>query len=334
MQQKIEANYLWWTLIAIALFSAQPLFGAVEGRYFHYFALEADYVLLRRANNHDKSLVVVPSSAGSSATDTTMISSANLVNDMPFKSGFSAALKIFYGLRSTWEFRYLGRFHWRGEKEVTSVQSLLTLPGGFGADTVDYAAAQHARGVYSSNMYTSEVNYWRHATPRYTDHFSVSWLMGLRFFNIEEKLKLSFATGNSASRYRVKTRSRSFGLQAGFSLEYNPYRVLTWGGVAKVGALFNRGRQSTLLLDNNNTVALLQGAASRSDFAYCAQVYPFIEWRPTKSFDIIVHYQVLYIGGIAVADSQLFFDEGGEIRFSSNGDIIYHGLTAAIHFNF
>ena len=158
--------------------------------------------------------------------------------------------------------------------------------------------------------------------------------MGLRFFQVEEKIRLGFTRRLQESHYQVKTKGRSLGFQAGFMLEYNPYPFLTWGGVFKLGALFHRGRQETLWLDDADTLILLDKGANRSSFAYCGQVYPFIQWRPTKFFDFYLHYQVLYLGGAVVADSQLVFDEGGRVTVSTNGDIIYHGMTLGVQCNF
>ena len=36
---------------------ATSAFGAVRGAYYNHFAIEGDYVLLRRANSHNKHLV-------------------------------------------------------------------------------------------------------------------------------------------------------------------------------------------------------------------------------------------------------------------------------------
>lgn len=315
----------WTALLVIASCYVGTLLGVSEGRHHHYFAVEGDYVLLRRANSHGKTLVVTP--GGSAA-----ITSGNLIHKMTFEPGFSAALKAFYGVHSTWELRYMGRFRWEGRKTVMSTQDF-SLPNNDNPDGINSALLTSARAVYDSDMYTGEINYWRHASPRYIDFFSVSWLMGLRFFNIKEKINVLFGIGQRGLLYQVNTKSRSLGPQAGFSLEYNPYRFFTWGGVIKVGALFNRGRQTTGLFGATRNNAFLDQAVSGSNFAYTAQVYGFTEWRPTKFFTITFNYQVLYVGAVIVADSQLFFQEGG-IKLSSNGNIIYHGATAGIQFNF
>lgn len=305
---------------------------ASEGRYHHYFAFEGDYVLLKRAHSLNKSLVV-PS--GSNPNNVVILSSKNLIDDMSFEDGFSAALKVFGGIRSTWELRYLGLFQYLGEKRVDQGTHLgLTLPNNFGTATVDYANASQVQGIYRSSMYTGEANYWHHSTPQYIDYFSVSWLAGLRFFQVREKLKLLFSTQEEGSRYRVRTKNRSFGPQLGFTFECNPYSFFTWGGLIKLGGLFNRGRQSNQWLDQNNESILLNEGHSASNFAYCLEVRPFLEWHPSKFFTFIFHYQVLYLGGVVLSESQLFFHEGGGDQVSSNGDLIYHGATAGIQWNF
>lgn len=318
------------------------LFAAVEGTYHHYFALEGDFVLLRRANSAHKSLVVA--AGGPISPDITpdphcakepgkkMIGSNKLVNDMHFDPGLSVALKIFYGLRSTWEMRYTGLFNWMGKKKISCVQNL-RIPGPFANQTIDYNYADHAKTEYRSDFYNAELNYWRHVTPRHTDFFSFSWIAGLRFFNIDEKLKLYFTRVTSTSRYRVRTNSRAFGPQIGFNLEYNPYRFLTWGLTMKGGGLFDRGKQKTLMLDNNNSTVLKDHDPSGSNFAYFFQMYPFFEFRPVKFFSFFLNYQALYIGGVVVADKQIIFHDSGD-DLNNGGHIIYHGLTFGMQFNF
>ena len=127
-----------------------------------------------------------------------------------------------------------------------------------------------------------------HVTPRYTDHFSVSGIIGLRYFDIDEKIKMYFTKPfdeiPQTSRYRIRDRKHlTFGLQLGGDIECNPYQFLTWGLVVKGGGLFNRDRQRTLMLDKGNTIVHRNIDKSGFNFAYFAQVFPFIELRPHQA---------------------------------------------------
>ena len=335
-----------WKVLALFL-AANAAFGAVRGAYHNHFAIELDYVLLTRTNSHNKHLVSAaggpeglpaylepPSCAKEKGKE--LIESKELINDMNFDTGFSAALKAFQSIWVTWELRYTGGFAWKGKKTRHCLRNL-NLDGALAFETEDYNFADRVKAVLNSDMSTIELNFWRHVSPRYTDHFSVSWLAGLRYFDIDEKINLFFTkvrpTFNHNSRYRLKTENNSFGLQLGGDIEYNPYHFLTWGLAVKVGGLFNRGKQKTLMRDENNTVIIRDHDRSGSNFAYMAQIYPFIELRPTKHFFFIVNYQFLYVGNMVTADRNLRFHGSGSL-LDHEGHVIYHGFTGGIQFNF
>lgn len=335
--------YLWAALLSIC----SSAFGAVQGAYYMRFAVEMDYVLMRRANSHNKHLAAAaggPQEIPISATPIEcrkeegkpMLETKDLIHDMWFNSGFSVALKIFPSIHSTWEARYLGGLAWQGQKTRHCPRNL-NIDGNLAQFVIDYHFASRAKAIYNSKMYTYELNYWHHITPRYTDHFSVSWMAGLRYFDIDEKIKMYFTRPVNfvaqTSKYRVRTENTTFGLQLGGDFEYNPYSFLTWGLVVKVGGLFNRDKQKTLMLDRGNTFVVRDYDRSGSNFAYMAQVFPFIELRPTKHFFFLINYQVLYVGAVATADRNLLFHGDGNI-LDHDGHIIYHGATGAIQFNF
>ncbi len=326
-----------WKAVACFVLVLSSVWGRVAGSYDNYFALEADYVLLRRANSHNKHLV----SAAGVFTGTlgcdklegkAFIETKDLIHDMGFNSGFSAAVKAFPSIWSTWELRYTGGFNWKGQKNK-SCPGNLNLDGSLAFETVDYQFADRVKSRLRSDMYTPEFNFWRHMTPRYLDHFSVSWMAGLRYFRIDEKLKLFFTKNNQTSRYRLKTDDKSFGLQLGGMLEYNPYHFLTWGVAVKVGGLYNRGRVQTLMEDEGNTVTIRDQDRSGSNFAYMAQIYPYLEIRPTRHFFFNINYQVLYVGNVVTADRNVRF-HGTHSIFNHHGHILYHGFTGGLQFNF
>lgn len=318
-------------------------FGSVRGAYYNHFAIEGDYVLLRRANSHNKYLV---SAAGgpvnfpaqleppecAKEVGKPMIESKDLIHDMCFDSGFSLALKIFQSIKTTWEVRYLGGLSWQGKKNRSCLENL-NLDGTASYGTCDYEFASRVKTLYDSNMYSWQLNFWRHITPRYTDLFSVSWLAGFRMFDIDEKIKLYFHKNHRTSLYRVKTENESFGLQLGGDIEYNPYYFLTWGLVVKVGGMFNRDKQKTKMYDDNNTIEIRDVDRSGSNFSYMAEVYPFIELRPTKHFFFNINYRVIYVGAIATADRNITLHSSGS-TLDHDGHVIYHGLTGGMQFNF
>jgi len=328
----------------LALISASlPAFGAIKGAYYHNFAIEGDFVLWRRAKSLRKSLVkasggpltlnpVVEPPHCAKEPGKTLLQSGKLVNDMHFDPGLRISAKLFYSIHSTWVLSYTGMLNWKAGDKLHCPQNL-SLPGDAGFYTADYHYADRTKAVYLSDFYTVDLTYWRHVTPRYTDHFSVSWMIGVRFIDLDEKLKLYFTRNNRTSRYRVKTFNRAFGPFFGGDFEYNPYPFLTWGLVGNLGALVNRGEQKTLMLDLNNTRVLRDFDPSGTNFAYFAHVYPFLEFRFIKFFTFRVGYEMLYIGRVALADHQLIYHGSGD-KLNHEGNVIYHGLFAGIQFNF
>ncbi|NGX51029.1 MAG: hypothetical protein K1060chlam2_00886 [Chlamydiae bacterium] len=321
-------------------------YGEVRGAYFTHFAVELDYLYLKRDNSHNRHLAVAaggpvnfPSSTQPSKCakeeGKSLIDTRELIRDMDYNSGVSGAIKIFPSIKSTWEARYTGGFTWRGEETVNCVENL-NIDGRYAFQTQDYNFANRVKAIYDSDLYTLELNYHRHVTPRYTDHFAVSWLLGLRYFKIDEKIKLYFTKTFptlKTSRYRTRTENRTVGLQFGGCFEYNPYHFLTWGFVAKVAGLYGREEQHTLMGDQNNTLIFRNIHGRGSTFAYMGQFYPFIELRPSKHFFFIVNYQVLYIGNIATAPRNVRF-HGSRSHLDQEGHILYHGVTGGIQFNF
>lgn len=320
-----------------------PSFAAVQGAHHHRFALEGDFLLWRRTKSLSKSLA---KAAGGPLTfnpvleppncaklpGTTLVQSRQLVNDMSFEPGVRLSAKLFYSIYSTWVLSYTGFLNWKGEKQRHCPENL-NLPGELGQNSIDYHYADRVRAIYLSDFYSVDLTYWRHVTPRYTDHFSVSWMIGLRFFDIDEKLKLFYTKSLSTSSYRVKTLSRAFGPFFGGGIEYNPYHFLTWGLAGNIGGLFNRGKQDTFMRDNNNTIVVRDFTPSGSNFAYFVHIYPFIELRFVKFFTFRVGYDMLYIGRVALADHQFVFHGSGN-SLNHEGNVIYHGLFAGIQFNF
>jgi hypothetical protein len=318
-------------------------FATTRGVHNTHIAFEGDYVLLQRSNSHNKHLA---SAAGgplhyplhllepncAKEVGKPFIETKDLIHNMNYDTGFSIAVKIFPSLHSTWEGRYLGGFAWTGQKNKECLENI-NLDGSVADHTRDYQFASRVKALYLSNMYTYELNYWHHITPRYTDHFSVSWLAGFRYFNIGEKIKMYFHKDHQTSLYRAKVYNDSFGLQLGGDIEYNPYCFLTWGVVIKGGALFNRDKNKTKMFDDNNTVQIRDFDKSGSNFAYCAEIYPFIELRPTKHFYFNINYRVLYVGAIATADRNIVLHGSGQI-LDHDGHILYHGITGGLQFNF
>ena len=337
-QMKIFFLFLFTCLIHLLSFAA------VRGDPHHVIAFEGDLVLLRRANASHHALVMeqttkttsnplTPDITSQVTYEKNLMGSNTLVDKMRFDLGISAAAKLFATIYSTWEFRFTGPFNWKSTDKVSSLANNLQIPGSFATETHDYIHARKMRGKYISNFWNAEFNYWRHVTPRFYDFFSVSCIAGFRFFQVHEKIHLDYIRENNISYYKVSTKDWCFGPQVGLDIEYNPYRLFTWGLVLKVGGLFNSGKGKSTMTDLNNTITILKTDASDSNFAYFVQGYPFFEFRPIKFFTLFANYQALYLGAIVTSYKQVRFYKSKD-KLNHGGNIIYHGLTTGVQFNF
>ena len=325
--------------------------GDLFGIHYRNFSVEGDYVYLKRIKTGNAHLVqsagvtnpspIVPStpcvpgsgkrSKCSKVAGSNFINSNNLVDKMGYEPGLRVGLKLYYNMCSTWELRYTGLLYWKGEKEINCPGNL-RLPSCFVLNTQDYNFADRASAIYYSNLFTCDLNYWRHVTPRYLNMFSVSWTMGLRYIDIGEKIRLSYRKNTNSSHFRVKTHNHLFGPQFGGDFECNPYRFLTWGFGARAGALYCRSKQNTFMNDVNSTVVLKDFHPSGSNFAYMAEFFPFIDFSVTKHFTFHFSYEAFYVGKVTLADKQIDFPDGDDLY--DDGNIVYHGLFAGIQFNF
>jgi len=321
-------------LIALVTLCCFSSLYADRGADHHYVSVMGEFVYLRRAHSHNSRLVkaVGAPSVCKKKRGTTLINSSNLVCDMGFDPGFRLTLKAYQEDFGTFTLRYLGLFKWTGEKNVHCPNNI-RLPNKISFNTQDYLQADRAKGIYDSEFYTIDLNYWFHVTPRYVDYFSVSWTAGIRYLDIDEKLKLRFTKGDSRSQFRVKTSSRAGAAQIGADIHYNPYSVLTWGISARVGIMYNRGINKTRMTDQNNTVTLRQFNVNDTNFGYMSEIFPFIEIRPIKQFQIRISYELLWFEGVVTADRQFNFGSASE-DVNHNGSVIYHGLFAGMQFNF
>ncbi len=304
------------------------LFAHAEGAYQHNFSVEGDAVILRRANSAHRALAI-PSVKKDSRSP--HINSETLIHAMSFDPGASMALKVYWDTFATWELRYTSFFDWEETKRIHS-ESNISLPGAKSDQTKDYTFADAAHAKYTSDLFNVEGNFILHVTPRFIDAFSFSWQVGMRYFEIDETLRMRFTKEKRTSKYQADVWNYAFGPQGGVSLEYNPYAFLTWGLLAKGGFLLDLAEQKKKIRDNNNTIVIQNSLRSGAYFAYFFQGYPYIEIRVGKAFSFFFNYQVLYVGGIAVADKQ--GTNPNKNHLNHTGHIIYHGATIGGGLNF
>lgn len=240
--------------------------------------------------------------------------------------------------KQTWQARYLGPLHWHGFASASCPDSL-EFPFADGLNnTVDYHNANSMRGTCDTRLWSAEANYWYHVTPRRVDYFSISWVFGLRYFNIGEYFNLLSKTNSGASHYKINTTNKMVGPQLGGDFEGNLGCNFTWGLIGKLGALVNFAENKTNFRDNNDTVVLKKYNPSDFNLTFLGEISPFILFNLSKNVLFKISYEFSYLSNIALAMNQITFaeDNASDLRNHVNigGAFTYYGLYVGLGFDF
>ncbi|MEX0961642.1 MAG: hypothetical protein WDZ28_02155 [Simkaniaceae bacterium] len=317
----------------IYLFLLAPLFlfskEASHGKVPHHFQVEADWVYFRLSESGNLCLTKKDST---SSHESCVIDTDDIVNRFRYKSGLRLGISILPNLDHTFEARFTGFLKWDAGKGVSSDGDLYfpTNPN----ETVDYIDADNANVRYRSNLDTGELNYWRHVTPRRINYFSVSWVAGLRFIEIDEKVRVRFMKDLQKSNYRAKTWNHMFGLQFGGDFIGSPVKWFNWGLGGKVALLGNKGEQNSKMKDEGDTITLRNFKHDAFNLGWCGEFAPFIFLRPSERLLFQFRYEVFFVSNVASAPTQLGTKGYLGNVVKNNSDMLYHGGVAGIGFDF
>ncbi len=308
--------------------------------------ITAEFVMLKREKIRNRCIVAedVPFEFKSAndccnPVDSCRCSTKDLVEDMNYEPGLRAALSILPDQKTTWEGRYMGFFFWKGICNVKGDDNLrfpfITQVVPFINDngTIDYFDADTAHAIYTSRFWSSELNYWRHVAPRRITYFSLSWVFGGRYMELDEKFKVTFQKDQRKSDYRTRTHNHLVGAQTGIDFQVNPYDRITWGLALKIGGLANIADQKSSLRDDNNSVQLRSANPHGSNFCFLFDGAGFISYYPSSRFFVRISYEVLFLSDVALAPNQLGFTSSGS-NLEDKGAIILHGGFLGLGVNF
>ena len=294
-----------------------------------------DYAFMKRALAHGRTLVFDTSdghlNSCGTCEHTKECNTKNLVSRMENNSGYKVGGN-YSTKRWSVEGSYLWFPEWTNECEAEDPGFL-----SFTNDETflnDYSNADRASTHYRSFFETAEANYWRNVTPRKVNYFSASWILGIRYFSLNEGLDIAFTKGGNKSNYDIDTKNFLMGVQGGGALQWNPTKWLSWDLVAKVGTGYDWTSQKTFLGDLNNTVIVHD--YETLDFAFPV----FVDGSLTLSYqwfhNINLHaaYEFLYFNGVVLAADQVVKHASGRHPVDANGVAIIYGLTAGIGISF
>ena len=228
-----------------------------------------------------------------------------------------------------WEARYFSTLRWVGTTDMNS-------------DAPDLV-------TYHSQLRTHEASYWHYIAPaRSVASFSIAWLAGLRYLDVDETLsnqsKPTNSTTMQVTEHRVSTKSRLLGLQLGGLIEYHSDALFSCGATFKVGALFNRG-QGLQTITGDDTAATGDDTAAptpatpfrnqrqRSHYAYMIHFAPALNITPSKQLLFSLSYQLLYVGNLATAEQNFRFTIPNS-PLNQHGSAIYHGVLGSMQLRF
>ncbi|WP_417730940.1 BBP7 family outer membrane beta-barrel protein [Rosistilla oblonga] len=235
-------------------------------------------------------------------------------------AGFRLTASMMFGAGGNLEATYFGTNHFSHNQEVVDPTNSLysafsdfgvAPPGGY--NETDQSAVHSLR--YSSDIHSGEANYRRRWVGPYC-RFQGSWLLGFRYFDLDESLtfatrnELNFSTATSEFlNSTTQTRNALVGAQLGGDLWWNVHPGINFG-VGWKGAIFgNRAEQDTHLFYSGET--LVGGVptrtlmnrdeqASDSTTALMSELQVRMAYRLSYSWTFTAAYWFIGIDGVAL----------------------------------
>ncbi len=317
-------------------FTCGSLCGAEFSRLDHHWNFVADAVFMRRSEINDKPIVKDSNKERvCNDCDFAVISTKGLIQHFDFDPGFRASVVYTEDVKNSFEAVFLWVRPWHATRHANGDRSLF-FPFDSSNYAFDYYQASKAHVECHSRFWDGELNYWRHFSPRYTDFFSLSGIMGLRYFHLNESFKLTFTKPPSTSDYSLHTENDVFGFQMGLNLQMAPTSRISWDFTAKVGAMVNRAKKRDLLQDYDNTLVLQRFNRQKWQRGLFADMLAQVGYQFKEPFNMHAGYELIILSGLALAPEQTSHDVGsgaGKGVYTS-GYIFIHGFSLGATFSF
>lgn len=221
-------------------------------------------------------------------------------------------------LGSCWdlEFVYFGIDGWSASQTMPDVDTVFTTPVTNVPGVTPFAS------TYNSQLFSTEVNLRRGYNS------SLSWLVGVRYVEVQETLAMNL--GGGAATENMDVDNHLFGVQVGLD-----------GLLLNRGNCFLTGWSKFGVFGNSSDTAFrtagVGGAqpftgASASDTAWLADMNLTAGYRLTNSLSLLAGYNLLWIDGIADAPSQLGTHNilTGAASVEANNTVFYHGVNLGV----
>lgn len=295
--------------------------------------LVGDFVYMRRQHSMEKSLILDPDKKRfcGDCSNYAILTTKDLINDQGFEPGFRGAVIYRYDPKWSFEGQVLWVSPWEEEQEKKGNHDLY-----FGINEEnyngDYVDADKASGNYRTDFWTAEINGWRHWTPRNTNYFSLSGVLGMRYFHFNEGLGITYWKNLDKSHYRIHTKSDAFGVQVGLNLQVNPTRLLTWEFVGKFGLMMDYEQVWQDFKDDDNSVTIRDFKRMRWQNGCFADVLALLGMQFKQHLQLRGGYQFIYLSSVATAEEQVSkkLTPGSGKHVRTDGVAMIHGLLVGL----
>jgi hypothetical protein len=230
----------------------------------------------------------------------------------------------------SWEFSYFGINGWTGSGVAVGDQNL-AIPGILGLSSNNFLFADEIRAVYRSRLHSVEANCIKSCCSDCLTQ--LDFLLGFRFIALNEDFSLiGTDLMEGTSSYDISTNNYLYGLQMGGRMTrwMGPWALQVSG---KAGLLLNDAGQRQTVTDFPEDFPTRQvSRVSGNSAAMLGEVDLTLVRRITDMWSVRVGYNVLGLGGLALAPDQLDFTvtPTSGTGLATNGFALYHGAHVGL----
>lgn len=221
-----------------------------------------------------------------------------------------------------WELSYFGLFDWSANAVATGAGDL-TIPGDLGLATNAFLLADSIEADYQSEMHNVELNCIKSCCV--DDCLRLDFLAGVRYISLDEDYTITandFEEGTG--RYYINADNDLFGVQLGGRLRraWCRWAVELTG---KAGVFYNDANQTQLITDFPDDFVIRDSEGSEDTVAMVAELGVTLIRPINDNWNLRIGYNVLGLGGVALAPNQLDFSLAGGTSVDNSGWFLAHG---------
>jgi len=225
------------------------------------------------------------------------------------------------------ELSYFGIFGWNANAVVTGPGNL-AIPGDLGLASNYFLFADIIDVRYRSQMHNLELNCIKSCCV--DDCLRLDFLSGFRYISLDEDYIISATDFNEGtSSYNVNADNDLFGVQLGGRLRraWCRWAIELTG---KAGIFYNDELQKQLVTDFPNDVILRSTRGSNDSAALLAELGVVLIRPIHDNWNLRLGYNVLGLGGVALAPNQLDFTLDGGTHVDKDGWFLAHGAVIGL----